>query len=63
MIATVDKNLCIGCQLCVADCPEVFAVDTDNFAKVIVPAVPPQNQEQCRFAAKECPVNAINISE
>jgi len=63
MIATVDKNLCIGCQLCVADCPSVFAIDDDNFAKVIVPAVLPEHQEQCRFAAKECPVNAITISE
>ena len=62
MVAAVDKNTCIGCQLCVADCPAVFAIDTDNFAKVIVPVVPADQEEQCRFAAKECPVNAITIS-
>jgi ferredoxin len=40
----------------------VFAIDTDSFAKAIVPVVPPEQEEQCRFAAKECPVNAISIS-
>jgi ferredoxin len=62
MFATVDKNTCIGCQLCVADCPAVFAMDTDGFAKTIVPVVPADQEDQCRFAAKECPVSAITIS-
>jgi len=62
MKASVDKNTCIGCQLCIADCPAVFARDTDGFAKTIAPVVPPDEEERCRFAAKECPVNAITIS-
>ncbi|MBN1128655.1 MAG: ferredoxin [Chitinispirillaceae bacterium] len=62
MKASVDKNSCIGCQLCVADCPAVFAIDTDGFAKVIVDVVPADQDERCRFAAKECPVNAITVS-
>jgi ferredoxin len=62
MIASVDKNVCIGCQLCIADCPAVFAMDTDGFAKTVVPVVPTDEEDRCRFAAKECPVNAISIS-
>jgi len=62
MFATVDKSICIGCQLCVADCPVVFAMDTDNFAKTLLPVVPADQEELCRFAARECPVNAITIS-
>jgi len=61
MIAAVDKSLCIGCQLCVADCPAVFAMDIDGFAKTTVPVVPADQEEPCRFAARECPVNAITI--
>jgi ferredoxin len=63
MIARVDKNSCIGCQLCVADCSAVFAIDTDGFAKTIVAVVPKDEEERCRFAAKECPVNAISIAD
>ena len=62
MKAVVDKNTCIGCQLCVADCPAVFAIDTDSFAKVFVTEVPTDQQEMCRLAANECPVNAITVT-
>jgi len=40
----------------------VFAMDSDGFAKTLVPVVPADQEEQCRLAAKECPVNAITIS-
>jgi ferredoxin len=46
----------------VADCPAVFAIDTDNFAKATVDVVPADQEDRCRFAANECPVNAITIS-
>jgi ferredoxin len=62
MIAAVDKNLCIGCQLCVTNCPAVFAMNSDNLAKAAISPVPADQEEKCRSAAKECPVNAITIS-
>ncbi len=60
MKAIVDKNLCIGCELCVSTCPAVFKMDGDK-AVVIVSAVPPDAIATCKEAAAECPVEAISI--
>ncbi|MDD5450009.1 MAG: ferredoxin [Candidatus Omnitrophica bacterium] len=61
MKAKVDKDLCIGCGLCVSTCPEVFKMEEDK-AVVIVSVVPKEAEEMCRRAAEECPVTAIIIS-
>ena len=36
MKAKVDENACIGCGLCENTCPEVFKMNEDNIAEVIV---------------------------
>ena len=61
MKATVDKSMCIGCGLCSSDCPEVFAMNDDNTADVIVDMVPAEQEELCRAAAGNCPVEAIKL--
>ena len=30
MQANVDKELCIGCELCTSICPELFSMDDDG---------------------------------
>jgi ferredoxin len=63
MKALVDKAVCIGCGLCVADCPEVFSMNDDNIAEAVVSMVPAENKDACRQAAQNCPVEAIKLSE
>lgn len=60
MKATVDES-CIGCNLCVETCPEVFEMGDDNIAKVIADPVPPGAEESCQQAADACPVDAITV--
>lgn len=62
MIAKVDPEICIGCTLCVATCPEVFKMQGDK-AVSYVKEVPIEMREQCRTAASDCPVTAIEIIE
>jgi ferredoxin len=62
MKAKVEPELCIGCELCVQTCPEVFVMESDK-AVVKVDTVPGEAAERCRQAKEECPVEAINIEE
>lgn len=57
MKATVDKDTCIGCGLCVNDCPEVFEMQGDK--AVAKGKVPADKQDSCKSAAANCPVQAI----
>lgn len=67
MKATVDKDLCTGCELCTLTAPDVFEMQAeDNYetARVkdgAVDAVPPESEEWAKQAAEECPVEAITI--
>ena len=45
MKATVDPDLCTGCELCVSTCPEVFEMNDDVAVE----------------AADDCPSEAISI--
>jgi ferredoxin len=63
MKATVDKNLCLGCGICVDVCPEVFEMDDDNKAQAKVNPIPPEAEGSCREAAEQCPESAIKIEE
>ena len=60
MEAIVDKDTCIGCELCVDTCPEVFEMDNDK-ANAFVCPVPTEAEATCQQAAEECPVTAITI--
>lgn len=60
MKAIVNKDTCIGCELCVESCPEVFVMD-GNVAKAKVDEVPAEFESSCREAAENCPVEAISI--
>ena len=60
MKAKVDKDTCVGCGLCVDNCPAVFEMD-GSVAKVIVDVVPEDAQEACKEAAGNCPVDAIVV--
>ncbi|MFA5519515.1 MAG: ferredoxin [Spirochaetota bacterium] len=60
MKASVDQDLCIGCELCVEICPEVFKM-ADGVAVAYVSPVPAESENDAKQAADECPVSCISI--
>ncbi len=60
MKATVDKDVCIACELCTEICPEVFKMD-DGAAVAYTSPVPAANESTAKKAADECPVSCISI--
>ncbi len=60
MKATVDKELCTGCGLCVDSCPDVFELDGDT-AIVKVDTIPEGAEECVQQAAEDCPASAIKV--
>ncbi len=59
----VDTEICAGFGVCLGLCPEVFELHDDGYAIVLVGEVPPEHQEAVRVAVKQCPANAISISD
>jgi len=62
MKASINKEDCVGCGLCVDDCPDVFEMQED-VAAVKVEEVPENLVNAVKEAAENCPVDAIIISE
>lgn len=60
MKASVDPDLCSGCELCTQTCPEVFEMEGD-VAVVKVDPIPPELEDSAQEAADDCPVEAIKI--
>lgn len=61
MKATIDADLCTGCELCVTTCPEVFEMGDDGLAKVKGDSVPAGAEESAKEAAANCPVECIKV--
>lgn len=55
----VNKDLCIGCGACQALANEVFEIEDDGLAKVIVDEVPNELIEDATDAKEGCPTEAI----
>jgi len=62
MKVTVDEETCIGCEVCVDTCPEVFEM-ADDKARAKANEVPKDVIESCREAVENCPVEAIQIED
>lgn len=62
MKATVDRSGCIGCGLCASTCPDVFVMDDENLAEVVVPSIPDKDMDSATEARDNCPVSVISIS-
>jgi ferredoxin len=62
MKANVDHDLCTGCGICIDVCPDVFEMP-DDLAITKVEVVPEDVEDDCREAAEQCPVDAIEVQE
>ena len=61
MKASIDRDGCIGCQLCAETCPEVFRMDDEGLAEVHTDPVPADAEESAQDAADNCPVGVITV--
>jgi len=55
----VDQDLCIGCGVCAATCPQVFEL-VDDISHVTLRPVPEEFQDDALTAERVCPVEAIS---
>lgn len=60
MKVSVDQDLCVGCGLCTATCPDIFEMKGDK-AVPKVKIVPAASEDSVKQAKDECPVEAIII--
>jgi ferredoxin len=63
MKVEVDWDLCESNGVCMGIAPEVFDLGDDDMLTVLQPEVTPENEEQIRDAIRQCPRQAIFISE
>lgn len=61
MRATLDRDGCISCGLCVSVCPEVFRMADDGIAEVYVEDVPSEAETNAVDAQDGCPVSVITV--
>lgn len=63
MKATVNEELCIGCESCVDICPDVFEMQDELAVCRYDEDIPSEFEDACREAAESCPVEAIDIED
>jgi ferredoxin len=59
----VDWDLCESNGVCMGIIPEVFQLGDDDMLSVLQDEVTPENEEQVREAVRQCPRQAISITE
>ncbi len=62
MKATIDRDGCIGCELCASTCPKVFRMAEDGLAEVYAEPVPKDAESAAEEARDGCPVSVISLS-
>jgi ferredoxin len=59
----VDWGLCESNGVCMGIIPEVFHLDDEDMLHVLHPEVTPENEEQVRDAIRQCPRQAISLTD
>ena len=63
MRVKIDKDKCQGHNRCVALAPDVFDVDDEGLAVVMLEEIPADQETRVRRAELACPERAISIDE
>ena len=61
MRAIVDKDLCIGCGICEGIAPEIFSLQNEPYAEVLLDPLPDDMIAAAQDAESECPEGAIKV--
>ena len=61
MKAIVDKDLCIACGICEGIAPEVFSLQREPYAEVLLDPIPAELEDAVEESKEECPEGAITI--
>jgi ferredoxin len=59
----VDWGLCESNGVCMGIIPEVFQLEDDDTLTILQEDVTPENEAKVRDAVRQCPRQAISISE
>jgi ferredoxin len=59
----VDWGLCESNGVCMGIIPEVFQLEDDDTLTILQEDVTPENEAQVRDAVRQCPRQAISITE
>ncbi len=62
----VDKNVCIGCGFCAANCEEIFTIEDDGLATAKdndLNNMSEEEKETVLDIKEGCPVGAIKVEE
>ncbi len=62
MKATIDRDGCIGCELCASTYPKVFRMAEDGLAEVYTEPVPTDAESAAEEARDGCPVSVISLA-
>lgn len=63
MKVDVDWDLCESNGVCMGIVPAVFELGDDDMLTILQPEVAPEHEELVRDAVRQCPRQAITISE
>ena len=63
MKAIVDADRCEGNALCMSAAPELFELDDNERARVLLDGVPASMEQAARQAADACPRMAITLED
>ncbi|EKE03289.1 MAG: 4Fe-4S binding protein [uncultured bacterium] len=61
MKASVNKNTCIGCSICIDICPGIFEFDPQGISEATTTFISPRLEHDVRAAADACPTQAISV--
>jgi len=59
--ASVNKNSCIGCGICVDICPSLFELDPQGLSEATTTLINPSLTSKAQLAAEACPTSAISV--
>lgn len=63
MKVDVDWDLCESNAVCMGIAPAVFELGDDDMLTILQPEVAPENEDLVRDAVRQCPRQAISITE
>lgn len=62
MKVEIDRDRCEGHGMCEEAAPDIFRLDHEGVAQVLIPDVPTEMEAKAAAAARACPVAAIRTT-